>query len=373
MAACEQSSKHPPPDAHAEALARAALAAWLSPSTTASAYHAAVDGPGASTRSNSHDDYGDTTVTCGSSSSLSSSSLLYSGSAGAARSVMMIRHVSPQHRLQEESARRDYLRHCLARSASAARAVGRAVRKATAAAAAAALDMGVSPGESAAKPPLPSAAEEAVPLALSDEENLCRFLLGEVARVVAGVEAEDVGGGGSGGAGAGDGAATASAAAFASPPRAERVLGLCRYPDTSTGAAASVGAVDAFLTAVLKHRLSDAASLRAVRAVTSTLYHQQQQQSLSKPRRRRQVPKQPTATATEEGKGEREVGGSNDDGEDRGEEEPGVEEEEGEGKGGKDNEDEDGGEDEAAALQAKGVARASPVLPGWSAATMLER
>ncbi|CAN0203319.1 unnamed protein product, partial [Scytosiphon promiscuus] len=192
MSACERSSKRPPPDARAHALACAALAAWLSsPSKTTPVAEAT------------------------------------SLSGGRAN--------------PDEEARRAYLRYCLARSAIAARANGAATTP-------------------------PSAARTALPAAVADEDDLCRFLLGEAARVVAEAGAQD---GGDRGGGAIGGVGV--------PPRAKRLLGLgCDSNDNDLavgseagGDAASVGAVDSFFTAVLKHRLTDAASLSAVRAAAA--------------------------------------------------------------------------------------------------------
>ncbi|CAM9715239.1 unnamed protein product, partial [Ectocarpus sp. 4 AP-2014] len=291
MSACERLGKRPPPDAQAHALARAALAAWLSPPGNQGLDKAAGD---------DDDEPGP-----------------ISGPRSAASPPAMLQTRAPtQHRQQQqEEARRDYLRHCLARSAMAARAVGRAARKASAAAAAAGGaggGTGDTPGEN----------KTAAAKLAGDEDKLCKFLLGEVVRVVSEAAAED-------------GAATTAAAASASL-RAELLLGLGRDPAAAGGDVdAAVVAVEAFLTAVLKHRLADPGSLRAVRTVACTLYQRRRQQ----PQRRKRQP-EPLLSGTEAM-------------------------EQGDHSSKK-------GQDEAeAALES--AAAVSPLLPGWSTATMLER
>ncbi|CAM9189876.1 unnamed protein product, partial [Ectocarpus fasciculatus] len=302
MSTCERLGKRPPPDAQAHALARAALAAWLSP----------PDDKGLDKAGSDNDD-GEPGPISGPRSA-------------ASPPTMLPTHVAPQQRQQQqqqqqqqEEARRDYLRHCLTRSAMAARAVGRAARKASVTAAAATGGIGDTPGENktaAAKP-------------AGDEDKLCKFLLREVVRVVSEAAAAE------------DGAATMeAAAAAAASPRAERLLGLGRDSATAAGGHvdASVAAVGGFLTAILKHRLADPTSLRAVRSVACTLYQRRQQQQQQPQRRKRQPePSLSGAEATEEG--------------DRGSKK--------------------GGDEAEAALEL--AAAVPPVLPGWSTATMLER
>lgn len=309
MAACERSGKRPPPGAQSHALARAALATWLSPSSK--------------TSSSSNG----TAVAAASPGSTSP----------APSSTIPPPDASQRRRLQpqRQEARRDYLRHCLARSAIAARAVGRAAKKATAAAA---TSGAAAAGENTVSAP-PAAG--APPPAVGEEESLCRFLVGEVDRVVAEAEAEHR-----------DGGAAAAASAATPAPLAQHLLGLgpANQPDPPTTAApaAHAGAVDAFLTAVLKHRLADAASLRAVRAVACTLFRRQEP-----PKRCRDSDRPQEAIGSEVDGGQ--------------EEEEGGEGEEGHNGNG----DDDG--DRSAAATVKEVGVRLPVLPGWSAATMLER
>lgn len=315
MAACERSGKRPPPDSQAHALARAALATWLTPTTYTGI---------------SINETAATATSAGFSSS-------------APPPATVSPHVSKQRQQQRpqqgDEARRDYLRHCLARSAIAARSVGRAVKKATSSGGGFA-----TAGESTASA---LSAAGALPPAVAEEESLCLFLLGEVDRVVAEAEAED--------RVAGDAASAATHV-----PRAQLLLGLglTPHPDTSAAPAASVGAVDAFLTAALKHRLADAASLRAVRAVACILF---QRQGPTKPRRRQRRPLEALTTEDRDsGQGKEAADVEKDElGED-------------EKKGGVDGRNEETDDDSAAAT-AKEVAAAFPVLPGWSAATMLER
>lgn len=308
MAACERSGKRPPPDSQDHALARAALATWLAPSRTT------IKGTPVS-------------VTCP--GSLSPAPTSTGLPADASKRC--------QYEPQQQEARKDYVRHCLTRSAIAARAVGRAVKKATGAGGG-----GVAAGEITTSA---LSAAGALRPAVAEEEHVCRFLLGEIHRVVAEVEAEDRGAGG-------------AASALTPAPRAHRLLGLGL---TANATAASVGAVDAFLTAVLKHRLVDAASLRAVRAVACTLF---QQQAPPKQRQRKRTSSHPLEAVAME-----------DCDSDQGQEAAGGEEEEedgGERQGGVGCGTEDNGDDSAAATATE-VAATTPVLPGWSAATMLER
>lgn len=292
MSACEQLGKRPPPDAQAHALARAALAAWLSPPGDQGLDKAAGD---------NDDEPGP-----------------ISGPRSAVSPPTMLPTRAPpqQRQQQQEEARRDYLRHCLARSAMAARAVGRAARKASAAAATAATaagGTGDTPGEN----------KTAAAKSAGDEDKLCKFLLGEVVRVVSEAAAED-------------GAATTAAAASASP-RAERLLGLGGDSAAAGGDVdAAVVAVEAFLTAVLKHRLADPGSLRAVRAVACTLYERRQQQQ---PQRRKRQPEPSLSGTGAMGEGDRSS--------------------------------KNGGDEPEAALES--AATVPPLLPGWSTATMLER
>ncbi|CAN0411943.1 unnamed protein product, partial [Ectocarpus sp. 12 AP-2014] len=148
-------------------------------------------------------------------------------------------------------------------------------------------------------------------------DKLCKFLLGEVVRVISEAAAED-------------GAATAAAASAS--PHAERLLGLGRDSAAAGGDVdAGVVAVEAFLTAVLKHRLADPGSLRAVRAVACTLYQRRRQQPQR--RKRQQEPSLPGTEATEEG----------------------------------DRSSKNGGDEAEAALES--AAAVPPLLPGWSTAT----
>ena len=291
MVACERSGKRPPPGSHIHALARAALATWLSPSKSNS-----TGGNGTAVGINSPD-----------------------STSPAPPSTELPPHASERcrHETRQQEARRDYLRHCLARSAIAAKAVGRAAKKATVAAG------GVAPGESTVSA---LSAAGALPPAVAEEEGLCRFLLDEVDRVVAEAEAEDR---------CGDG----GAAAVTPVPRAQRLLGLGL---SATAPPASVGAVSAFLTAVLKHRLADAGSLRAVRAVACTLFQPQ-----ASPKQRQRASSRPPEAVAMQNR-------DFDPGEDTA-----------------DREDEGGGEKKCGIDG--GTVTTLPVLPGWSAATMLER
>lgn len=178
---------------------------------------------------------------------------------------------SPQGRRQKT--RKAYLRHCLARAAAAAKAVGRAARK---------NKQKITLAGRALAPEEAGAEEEEGPGAVvvgvvTGEETMCRFLVDEVTRVIEG--ARDDPGESRGGASEEDLLPAEAAAASA-----EALFGLGSFDDDGCdnddnndddGAKSrrtGVDAVERFLAAVLKHRLGDAASLRSVRAVASVLY-----------------------------------------------------------------------------------------------------
>lgn len=185
------------------------------------------------------------------------------------------------------------------------------------------------------------------PAAAAAEEALCEFLLDEAARILTEAQPRDSADGLDAGSLEQPGPVPAPAV-----PMAERLLGLGRdgggtkSPESNgakTTGDSAANVLKAFLTSVLKHRLGHPVSLQAVRLIASALYQRQ-----GAPQQGRQTLSMAEGAGPETND---DVGGGD----------------------GSEEEDSEAGEEDEFLRAANEAAAAPPLLPGWPAATMLER